>query len=43
MAKAKKKAKKRSYRQSCATDVANGNHSKFTAACKRRFPDLAKK
>lgn len=39
---AKKKAKKRSYLQACTRDVQAGNDSKFTAACKRRFPKLAK-
>jgi hypothetical protein len=37
------KKKKKTYREACATDLGNGNHSKFSKACARRFPELAKK
>ena len=33
--------KKRTYRQACKVDLANGNKSKFSKACKERFPELA--
>jgi hypothetical protein len=33
--------KRKSYREACELDIGNGNSSKFTAACKRRFPELA--
>ena len=36
---AKKKAKT-SYKQACARDIGNGNNSKFTKACVKRFPEL---
>ena len=37
-----RRKKKKTYRQACMTDVSNGNHSKFTKACLKRFPDLTK-
>ena len=36
-----RRKKKKTYKQSCQVDVQNGNHSKFTKACLKRFPEMA--